>query len=120
MGEVQNKPFEADLPGTLCSRDERVADADDVLFGHGARNSRQITAKGDRRRRDRVPAAPVRLDHMIVAFPGPIGARLAARMANLDARYGAVLLDGSNRGRQRLGLRVVPEAKATRRNPAFR
>jgi len=57
---------------------------------------------------------------MVVTLPRTVGTGLAARMADLDARYRAAGLDGSGNGRQCLSLGVIPESGTSGSNTSFR
>src|SRR5690606_3140004 len=71
-----------------------------------------MLAEGDRRGGDGLPAARVILGDVIVPFPGAVGIGLAAGMGDLDAGYGAVLLDGLDCGDEGLGQVVIPDPGA--------
>ncbi|KFB68718.1 MAG: hypothetical protein CAPSK01_001572 [Candidatus Accumulibacter vicinus] len=67
-----------------------------------------------------MPTAGVSFRNMVIALPRTVGTGLAARMADLDARYRAAGLDGRGYGRQFLSLGVIPEPGAGGSNPPFR
>ena len=57
------------------------------------------------------PRAASLVVHRPVALPGPLHARLAARVRELDAGRRAVLFEKRGDARQRLHLAVVPQAQ---------
>ena len=83
---------------------------------------RPFLAVGDRARRHRRPGVPVvdvgRPLQRPVAFPGPRRARLAAGMAELDARDRILLLDEFDEAAERLDEGVVPDAEIADRAAA--
>jgi hypothetical protein len=56
---------------------------------------------------------------MVVAFPGTVGAGLAAGVADLDAGHGTGGLDGLHDRHEGLRQLVRPDAGAARRDAAF-
>src|SRR3546814_14725752 len=62
-----------------------LLDTADILLGHGPWAARQVGAERDRGGGNRLPAARVAFGNVIVAFPGAVGARLAAGVGDLAA-----------------------------------
>jgi hypothetical protein len=77
---------------------------------------------GDRARRHRLPGLPivdvVAAPQRAIAFPGTIGARLAAGAAELDAGDRVLLLDEFDQTAERFDERIVPDAEIAERAAA--
>src|ERR1700743_3205780 len=80
---------------------------------------RPFLAVGNRARRHRLPGLPV-VDivgafQRAIAFPGTVGARLAAGMAELDAGDRILLLDELDQTAQRRDELVIPDTEIAER-----
>src|SRR5690606_8255547 len=120
VSKMQLQPFETYLAGSFRRGDEIIAHTSDVVQGHFTRLLAQVFAESQCRRRQSLPATRIVVGDVVVPFPWSIGAGLAARMGNLNARYRALLFDGLHDGNECLGEIVIPDAGAARRNATFR
>jgi hypothetical protein len=77
---------------------------------------RRVSAERDGAWRDR-PPSPFGFGYAALPRPRPIGARLATRMGELHAWRGALFLDEACDPRERLEMRLTPDAAILWRNP---
>src|SRR5471030_3255299 len=110
VGEVQLQPFKTRIECSFCSSNKILADAGDIVECHRFGHLGQVGPEGDSRGSDGLPTARIVFADMVVAFPRPVGAGLAARVSNLDSWHGAGCLDRCNDGYERLRLLVIPDA----------
>ncbi|MNY01323.1 hypothetical protein D3C86_1338510 [compost metagenome] len=120
VGEVQLQPLEAGFQRALGGGHEVSLHTGDVVQRHRLRHLGQMGAERHGGRGDGRPAARIVLGDMVVAFPGPVGAGLAAGVGDLDAGHGTAGLDGGGDARHAGHLLIVPETGAARGDTAFR
>jgi hypothetical protein len=119
MREMKHEPLEAGRQRTLRGRDEICAHARDLLQRHGLWHTRQISAEREAGGRDGLPGLRVIGSQVSIPLPGAARARLTPGVSDLNAGYRALCLDEAGDGPPRGGLCVVPQARATRRDPAL-
>ncbi|MNV21953.1 hypothetical protein D3C71_1129060 [compost metagenome] len=119
VGKVQFQPLEPCGQCATCGGHKVGLHAGNVLQCHGLGYPGQTAAVSNGGRCYRLPGTRVVLGNVVIAFPGALGAGLAACVGDLDAGHGASGLDAGGDAAHAFDVLVVPKACAGRGDAAF-